>query len=66
MSAKKYGKGRANNAGGSFRLNEKSGDGPGPPVELENQFILRLPGRETYICYQITYFYFVQRNQLEL
>jgi len=43
MSAKKYGKGRANNAGGSFRLNEKSGDGPGPPVELENQFILRLP-----------------------
>ena len=51
MSAKKYGKGRANNAGGSFRLNEKSGDGPGPPVELENQFILRLPGKILLFLY---------------
>ena len=56
MSAKKYGKGRANNAGGSFRLNEKSGDGPGPPVELENQFILRLPGRNSFIISFSSYF----------
>ena len=42
MSAKKYGKGRISNAGPSFRMNEKVADGP--PVELENQFIMRLPG----------------------
>ena len=41
MSAKKYGKGRPGNNQGSLRMNEKVVEGP--PVELENQFILRLP-----------------------
>ena len=48
MSGKKYGRGRpSNNAGGSFRMNEKVADGP--PVELENQFILRLPGKDNEV-----------------
>ena len=41
MSTKKYGKGRPGNNQTSFRMNEKVAEGP--PVELENQFILRLP-----------------------
>ena len=42
MSGKKYGKGRSSGGQGSVRVNEKQVEGP--PVELENQFIMRLPG----------------------
>ena len=41
MSGKKYGKGRQASNQASLRQNEKVVEGP--PVELENQFILRLP-----------------------
>ena len=41
-SGKKYGKGRLSQAQGPPRVSEKAADGP--PVELENQFIMRLPG----------------------
>ena len=41
MSGKKYGKGRQAGNQASLRQNEKVVEGP--PVELENQFILRLP-----------------------
>jgi len=46
MSGKKFGKGHARPGGGvggpnSFRMSDKPADGP--PVELENQFILKLP-----------------------
>ena len=43
-SGKKYGKGRVSQAQGPPRVSEKAADGP--PVELENQFIMRLPGGE--------------------
>ena len=41
MSGKKYGKGRQASNQASFRMSEKVVEGP--PVELENQFVLRLP-----------------------
>jgi len=40
-SGKKYGKGRVSQVQGPPRVSEKAADGP--PVELENQFIMRLP-----------------------
>ena len=43
-SGKKYGKGRVSQVQGPPRVSEKAADGP--PVELENQFIMRLPGVE--------------------
>ena len=41
MSGKKYGKGRQASSQASQRQSEKVVEGP--PVELENQFVLRLP-----------------------
>lgn len=43
MSGKKYGRGRRPVSDpNAFRVSDKTPEGP--PVELENQFILRLPG----------------------
>lgn len=44
MSGKKYGRGRRPVSDpNAFRVSDKTPEGP--PVELENQFILRLPGK---------------------